>query len=535
MATGTTDKSRRVFISSTTLDLAQYREAAQEVINAVSTSFGGRFTLTPVSMTTRAQDGEPTTPIEVSRAWVRDSCDWVVLIVAWHYGWVPDGSPCSVTEAEYQVAKDGGKKCFVFMPGERGDTGNTYRAQDSEREDLQQWRGAVKDPAHQVALDAFKGRLRERHSDLFRNLDDFREKLAETLRQQITEELFQVIAPTIDQLGLQPPLQDCLDEVKLLARLKRLHDTLHQIRQFGIRAWREELAASWPADADPPAAALIKYLKGAPDIAKRIGRIGNLVEELPDAVTRRLRRLGKVVDYAFPEVPEWGKNKFTESTDAFATWVQELFSSCDAEMGEGAIRLADRYGKLAQKTRQALDNQQIAPGQVAMVRTELDRSMQIHDRLQHVLQNHRRWQRIHDEFELIDNKVQQQAPPSDDDPDGSQLQAAFVDAADYILEAKGDPVRDLLTAVPLVINPEHAERLTRCNELVSRVGKHLDALIAEPAIEPYTAMRKGFDDLFFQIDLETLDAVESAEARVRAIEAGLRGGDSPPAAAPGAR
>jgi hypothetical protein len=533
MATGTTDKSRRVFISSTTLDLAQYRAAAQEVINAVSTSFGGRFTLTPVSMTTQAQDGEPTTPLEVSRAWVRDSCDWVVLIVAWHYGYVPPGATCSVTEAEYLVAQECGKKCFVYLPGERTDSGCTYRALESEREDLLQWRGEIKDPAHRAALDAFKGRLRDRHSDLFRNLDDFREKLAETLRQQITEELFQVIAPTIDQLGLQPPLQDCLDEVKLLARLKRLHDTLHQIRQFGIRAWREELAASWPADADPPPAALIKYLKGVPDIAKRVGRIGNLVEELPDAVTRRLRRLGKVVDYAFPDVPEWGKNKFTESTDAFATWVQELFSSCDAEMGEGAIRLADRYGKLALKTRQALDNQRIAPGQVAMVRTELDRSMQIHDRLQHVLQNHRRWQRIHDEFELIDNKVQQQAPA--DDPDGSQLRQAFVDAADYILEAKGDPVRDLLSAVPLVINPEHADRLTRCNDLVARVGKHLDALIAESDIEHYTAMRKGFDDLFFQIDLETLDAVESAEARVRAIEAGLRGGDPATAAVPGAR
>lgn len=534
MASSPTGKSRRVFISSTTLDLAQYREAAQEVINAVSTSFGGRFTLTPVSMVTQAQDGEPTTPLEVSRAWVRDRCDWVVLIVAWHYGYVPPQATCSVTEAEYLVALEGGKKCFVYMPGERSDTGSTYRALESEREDLLQWRGEVKDPAHRAALDAFKCRLRDRHSDLFRNVDDFREQLAETLRQQITEELFQVIAPTIDQLGLQPPLQDCLDEVKLLARLKRLHDTLHQIRQFGIRAWREELAASWPADADPPAAALIKYLKGTPDIAKRIGRIGNLVEELPDPVTRRLRRLGKVVDYAFPPVPECGKDPFTDSTDAFATWVQELFSSCDAEMGESAIRLAERYRKLADKTHQALDSHWIAPGQVTMVSTELDRSMQIHDRLQLVLQNHRRWQLIHDEFELIDNKIQRQAP-QDNDPDGSQAQTAFLAAADYILESKGGPVRDLLAAVPQVVNPEHADRISRCTDLVGRVSRHLDDLSAQPDIEHYTAMRKGFDDLFFQIDLETLDAVESAEARVRAIEAGLRGGDEDPAAAPGDR
>ena len=183
------------------------------------------------------------------------------------------------------------------------------------------------------------------------------------------------------------------------------------------------------------------------------------------------------------------------------------------------------------ENRQALDSQRIAPGQVAMVSTELDRSMQIHDRLQLVLKNHRSWQRIHDEFELIDNKVQKQAP-QEEDPDGSLAHATFIDAADYILEARGDPVRDLLNAVAQVISPEHAERLTRCTDLVSRVGKHLDALIAEPGIEPYTAMRKGFDDLFFEIDLETLDAVESAEARVSAIEAGLRGGDPAAGAAP---
>lgn len=527
MANGNTVETRRIFISSTTKDLQQYRDAAEEVINAVSTGTGGnRFTLKPVSMDIKTQDGERATALEASRNWVRNECDWVVLIVAWNYGYVPDGETCSVTESEYRMAVAENKKVFVFIPGEKSDNDKAYRVSDREVVDLKDW---LSNDVHRPALDAFKAELRKSRLDLFRNLSDFRERLAETLRQFVTEAVFEGIAPTIDRLGLQPPLRDCLDEVIQLARLKRLHDTLHQIRQFGIRTWREQLVASWPDDGDPPLEAQIKYLKGAPGIVKLVERIGNLAANLPDGVKKGLPKLNRVVLFAPPAAPECGKADFTESTDAFAARVQSLFSDCDAQMGESAIRLADFYRKLVEKTGQALARTKIVEKQAAVVRSELESGLQIHYRLQRVLRNHRQWQRVHDTFEQIDQKMIGATPV--DGGSGEARQRAFLRASEDFIDVRGAPVDELLVALPDILSSANEARVAQCTALAQKLKEHLDHLVMEPDADHYDAMRKHFDDLFFQVDLETLAAVESSEARVRGIEAGLRASDEATAVA----
>jgi hypothetical protein len=530
MANGKADNMRRVFISSTTKDLQQYRDVAEEVINAVSTSTGGnRFTLKPVSMDIKTQDGERATALEASQNWVRNECDWVVLIVAWNYGYVPDGEACSVTESEYRAAIAENKKVFVFIPGEKGDNDKAYRVSDRETVDLKDW---IDNNPRRPELDTFKAELRKCRLDLFRNLDDFRERLAETLRQAVTEEVFQGIAPTIDQLGLLPPLRDVLDEVLLLARLKRLHDTLHQIRQFGIRTWREQLLASWPDDGDPPLEAQIKYLKGAPGIVKLVERISNVVAELPDGVKKGLPKLNRVVAFSPPAVPECGKLDFTDATDAFATRVQSVFSDCDAQMRESALRLADFYLKLAETTRQALARTKIAEKQAAVVRSELERGLQVHVRLQQVLLNHTRWQLVHDNFEEIDLKMIGAAHA--DNVTGAGRQRAFLRVSEDFIDSGGKPVDELLAALPDLMKSAPEARAANCETLAKKLKEHLDHLVREPDTEHYDAMRKHFDDLFFQVDLETKAVVESSDAQVRSIETGLlRGSEdaSAPAAA----
>lgn len=517
MTNSNTVDTRRVFVSSTTKDLQQYRDVAVEVINAVSTSTGGnRFTLKPVSMDIKTQDGERATALEASQTWVRNECDWVVLIVAWNYGYVPDGEVRSVTESEYRTAIAENKKVFVFIPGEKGDNEKAYRVCDCEAVDLKDW---LSNDQHRPALDAFKAELRKSRLDLFRNLDDFRDRLAETLRQSVTEEVFQGIATTIDQLDLQPQLRDCLDEVLQLARLKRLHDTLHQIRQFGIRTWREQLVTSWPEEGDPPFEAQIKYLKGAPGIVKLVERISNVVAELPDGVKKGLPKLNRVVMFTPPSVPECGKADFTEATDAFAARVQSLFTDCDGQMGESAVRLADFYRRLADKTIHALAKTKIAEEQATVMRSELERGLQMQSRLQHVLLNHRRWQRVHDTFEQIDQKMIGAAHV--DNGSGEGRQHAFLRASEDFIDVHGAPVDELLAALPDILNPVHEARAAKCEGLAKKLKEHLDNLIREPGADHYDAMRKHFDDLFFQVDLDTLAAVESAEARVRGIETGL--------------
>lgn len=530
MANGNAVETRRIFISSTTKDLQQYRDVAGEVINTVSTSTGGnRFTLKPVSMDIKTQDGERATALAASQNWVRSECDWVALIVAWNYGYVPDGESCSVTESEYRAAIAENKKVFVFIPGEKSDNEKAYRVSARETVDLKDW---IDNNPRRTELDTFKAELRKSRLDLFRNLDDFRERLAETLRQAVTEEVFQGIAPTIDQLGLLPPLRDVLDEVTRLARLKRLHDTLHKIRQFGIRSWREELLAKWPDDGEPPLEAQIKYLKGAPDIVKLVERISNVVAELPDGVKKGLPKLNRVVAFSPPGVPECGKLDFTDATDAFATRVQSVFTDCDGQMQKSALRLADFYRKLAETTGQALAKTKIAEKQAAVVRSELESGLQVHARLQQVLRNHTRWQLVHDSFEVIDLKMIA-AAHADNGSDAGRKRV-FLQASEDFVDTGGKPVDELLAALPAVMKSAPEARAANCETLAKRLKEHLDDLVREPDIEHYDAMRKHFDDLFFQVDVETLAVVEGSDARVRGIETGLlRGSEdaSVPAAA----
>lgn len=521
-------ESRRVFISSTTRDLGQYREVAQEVIQDVSNLFSGRFVLVPVSMDTQSQNGEPCTPLDVSRAWVRDQCDWVLLIVAWNYGYVPPGESCSVTEAEYQQAISSDKRCFVFLPGEDSDPPEfQYRALDriTERENLIRfWSATTANPAQMEGLTRFKLALRERRFDLFRDIEDFRAKLRRALTQTIVNENAKTFGPEIGDLGLRLPLKAVFREVKLLARLKRMHDTLHRIRQFGIRAWREELVVNWPDDAEPPFPALRKYLKGLPDIREHRGNLKAQAQELPDSVRAALPPLEKLLGHVFPDVPECGKIAFIESTEDFASWVQRLFTSCDGQMGLAANRLDRNYRSLADTTRSVLDRNQIVDERRAVLQGELQRSASIHERLQHVLLNHREWQKIHDELELIDSSIESEQP-GDDDSTRQRRERGFRRRVEALVEANGLGIRALLSAATEIVTQDQYNRLGQWPALILKVGKYLDAFVQQPDTGNYEALRKNFDDLFFLIDLETLTAVEGAEERARAIEAGLQGRD----------
>lgn len=108
-----------------------------------------------------------------------------------------------------------------------------------------------------------------------------------------------------------------------------------------------------------------------------------------------------------------------------------------------------------------------------------------------------------------------------DNGSGEGRQHAFLRASEDFIDVHGAPVDELLAALPDILNPVHEARAAKCEGLAKKLKEHLDNLIREPGADHYDAMRKHFDDLFFQVDLDTLAAVESAEARVRGIETGL--------------
>lgn len=94
----------RVYVSSTFADLQDYRQAARHILQ----QYGHQ----DVAMETYGADERR--PLEKCLDDVA-SCDVYVGILAWRYGYVPDGQPESITVLEYRQAKALDKPCLIFL------------------------------------------------------------------------------------------------------------------------------------------------------------------------------------------------------------------------------------------------------------------------------------------------------------------------------------------------------------------------------------------------------------------------------------
>lgn len=97
----------RVFVSSTYIDLVEYRKAAEKAINDQRQKYEGMEYL-------GAMDKEPT---KACLDLVED-CNLFIGIYAWRYGHVSDGAEISITELEYQHAKKLGIPCLCYFVDE---------------------------------------------------------------------------------------------------------------------------------------------------------------------------------------------------------------------------------------------------------------------------------------------------------------------------------------------------------------------------------------------------------------------------------
>ncbi len=94
----------KVFISSTYLDLKDYRQVAITVVN--------RYQCAPLAMEFfLAQPAEPSRAAEKE---VR-ACDVFVGLYAHRFGFVPEGQPKSITQQEYELARQLKKDCLCFL------------------------------------------------------------------------------------------------------------------------------------------------------------------------------------------------------------------------------------------------------------------------------------------------------------------------------------------------------------------------------------------------------------------------------------
>jgi ATP-dependent DNA helicase RecG len=95
----------KVFISSTYVDLKEYRQAAIDVVNRYDDC-------ELLAMEFFASQSQDTT--EVCQKEIQ-ACDVLVGIYAHRYGFIPQGQDKSVIHLEYELAKILGKKCLFFI------------------------------------------------------------------------------------------------------------------------------------------------------------------------------------------------------------------------------------------------------------------------------------------------------------------------------------------------------------------------------------------------------------------------------------
>ena len=94
----------RVFLSSTSVDLGDYRKAVAEALARLGLEVGRMEVF----------GARPQDPSEVCLTEV-ESCDLFVGVYAHRYGHIPAGSNISITEAEFHHAKNGNKPIFCFV------------------------------------------------------------------------------------------------------------------------------------------------------------------------------------------------------------------------------------------------------------------------------------------------------------------------------------------------------------------------------------------------------------------------------------
>lgn len=97
----------RIFVSSTYVDLVDYRKAAEKAINDQDQKYEGMEYIGAV-------DQEPM----MACLDLVEKCDLFIGIYAWRYGHIPDGGSVSITEQEYRHASKLGRPCLCYFVDE---------------------------------------------------------------------------------------------------------------------------------------------------------------------------------------------------------------------------------------------------------------------------------------------------------------------------------------------------------------------------------------------------------------------------------
>jgi tetratricopeptide (TPR) repeat protein len=157
---------RRIFLSSTFVDLQAHRAAVRDIIGRL-----GQFALAMEQFGAREDDAQTVSTDLVA------GCDLYIGVIAWRYGYVPAEQKQSVTQQEYEEAGRLGISRLVFLAAPE------TRAGDGAS-DL--FPANVRDSYHLAQLLAFRAEIeRDQVVDYFTTPDDLAKKVATALHQYL--------------------------------------------------------------------------------------------------------------------------------------------------------------------------------------------------------------------------------------------------------------------------------------------------------------------------------------------------------------
>jgi len=525
----------KAMISSTTEDLYQYRNTASEVIEEISKEIQNEMSLLWDSMDTNSPTGEDKTPISTCKGWVEDA-DWVVLIIAFHYGHISDEEEAkglSITELEYEHAKFLGKRVFVFIAGTPR-SHDAYRTTIGEREDLKDWLGSP----NQEKLTTFKQKLQEEQFfKNFQNLKDFRDKLEILLRTNCRDFINETYGKnaTIKTrkdpsgsfakllLNIKKSSKECNLQVTDLLTYKEVHDNLHDVRQLIIRPLREEFIPGWDEsfiklekhsseyeieidsslidDLRWPKKAMQKHIRrmnGTNNSTKK-QEDKRLIKFLEDIIKIELLPTPKIKKISPEEYKEF-KNRLRK----FSIFVQAAFQQSNSLMLQQGRLLADFKSGIDDAINTYQEKYEFTPEQRDLIKPRIN-NIEIHrEQLITALNTHNKWQKYHDEFEKIDNEKD-----TDLDEYNESLNLFCI-------------VNDVE-----IINEELCYLESLESEQSSSPIKKVLLFLQEnwtkmiDSVENYENIRKKFDDVFYSVDKRTLRKVDEAKSCVDELEKGF--------------
>lgn len=496
----------------------QYRKVASAVIKKLKKEKQGRREIIELSMENAVQTGEREYPIAVSKKWVEDS-DWVVLIVGWHYGTITeeeDAAGIGVTEWEYRHAVTLGKKVFVFVAG-ASKTADAYSKHPSEIEDLRASLESLIN-TERDKLDAFRRTLTGPFTAFFKNIKDFEQKLESTLRTAL--DALPPIVPTGSALAelilsVEPSIKKCAGSINLLTTYKRIHDALHLIRQEVLRPARDGVLPKWEHYGfGIHTSNLLSKLNTKASVQN--GKI----EEWAKGVDRKeTPDLGEALNAVQRCLPIWDpptddsdgdrepdRMDFVDNLAAFSSAVQGAFTEANFAMQSQTDIFDQLHAVLLAKITAARMAQRLSAEEQQTLDEELHKFQENAERLKNSLKTHSRWQKLHDEIEMLQGYRDTQRY-------SVKLRSFF----DQRLQSMLGLVEDTLDKAQPA--QDGWARLVEPLKCLQGALQEWDCWSNE---DQSGCVRATFDDAFFQVDVCTLQVVEYSAARVTGFDALLR-------------